>query len=148
MADGVVIMKDRSRLYLWETGSATLADKIGKATEIGEQGSDVEEIDMTTLESDAKENEPGFDDYGSMTVTQLITADELTTMNAFRASKDILKWGLVVDDKTGTPVLTQTGECWVKSVKRGALTVGGRLEVTSELRITGEPVDTWTEPTV
>lgn len=143
----VVVKDDMSRLYVWKgTGEASLADKLGNATEIGEMGGDVEEIDTTNLESEGKESQAGDIDFGELTVTQQITADEYEKAHDWMVANDSLKFGIVIDDKTGTPVYTLTGDCWIKSVKRSAISRNGILTVSITLRITGIPTTTWTEP--
>ena len=135
-----MIGRDNTRLYIWERGSfPTSTDKIGNATSVGEGGGETEEVEVTTLESAAKEFMPGYEDYGSMTVTQNITLNEYTKMNNWRKNKTLLSYGLVVDGVDGSTIFEEQGDCWVRSCKRGELTPGGLLTCSTELRVTGEP---------
>ena len=149
---GIALIKDSVRMYLGADKTAdadrplTLSDKVANATSISEFGADSEEIDVTTLESQGKESEGGYDDFGSITVEQNITSDEYTKMNAWRAAKTTLKFGVVAKNKDGEAVFGAGGKCWVKTCKFGGATVGGLLKVTSELKITGH-LEAFTEPT-
>lgn len=151
---GITILKDSCRMYIGpdlDEASAdrplALADKVTSATSFSDFGADVEEIDVTTLDSKAKETEAGFDDWGSITVEQNITSDEYTKMNAWRRSKETLKFGIVAANKRGEVVFGVSGKCFVKTCKWGGATVGGRLTVSTELRLTGDVDDTFEEPT-
>ena len=65
---GIAVLKDNVRLYLGTT-TLSLADKMTNISSIGDiGGGEVEEIDVTTIDSMAKEYVPGFSDSGSSVI--------------------------------------------------------------------------------
>lgn len=149
---GIAVLKDSCRMYLGEDKTVdvdrplVLKDKVTSITTIGEVGAEAEDIDTTALDSMAKESEPGFDDWGSVSVEQNITKDEYSKMNAWRKGKNTLKFGIIAENKEKKPVLSLSGKCFIKSCKWGGATVGGLLTCTSDIRFTGEILDTFVEP--
>lgn len=147
---GIAIIKDSFRGYIWEkTGTVAIKDKLTHVVSVGEITQDVEEIDTTTIDSDAKESTGGFDDYGSVDIELNIVNDEFTKMKALADSKQHMQWAFVADDATGTEVFQLHGEGWVKTCKFSGASVGGLLKVTATVKISGAPKSTgFTEPNV
>ena len=129
---GIATLKDNVRLYIGESAVLTKANKIGNISSIGDIGGEAEEIDTTTIDSMAKEFENGFEDNGSLEITQNITDDEYTTMDAWK--------------KAGTQILGLKGQGVVKSVKLTGISVGGLLQAVASIRLSGAIATDFTEP--
>ena len=143
---GIATLKDNVRLYIGETAVLTKANKIGNISQIGDIGGEAEEIDTTTIDSMAKEFENGFEDNGSLEVTQNITDNEYTKMAAWKKSGTMLYWGLSTHNKTGTQILGLKGQGVVKSVKLTGISVGGLLQAVTSIRLSGAIATYFTEP--
>ena len=143
---GIATLKDNVRLYIGETAALTKANKIGNISQIGDIGGEAEEIDTTTIDSMAKEFENGFEDNGSLEVTQNITDNEYTKMNDWKKSGTMLHWGLSTHNKTGTQILGLKGQGVVKSVKLTGISVGGLLQAVTSIRLSGAIATDFTEP--
>ena len=143
---GIATLKDNVRLYIGETAVLTKANKIGNISQIGDIGGEAEEIDTTTIDSMAKEFENGFEDNGSLEVTQNITDNEYTKMAAWKKSGRMLYWGVSTHNKTGTQILGLKGQGVVKSVKLTGISVGGLLQAVTSIRLSGEIATDFTEP--
>lgn len=135
---GIATLKDNVRLYIGETESLVAENKIGNISSIGDIGGEAEEIDTTTIDSMAKEFENGFEDNGSLEVTQNITDDEYTKMNDWKKSGVTLNWGLSTHNKAGEQILGLKGQGVVKSVKLTGISVGGLLQCVASIRLSGE----------
>lgn len=143
----VVTMKDKVRLYLWEKGQdVKKANKVGNITDVGEIGGEAEEIDTTTIESLAKESENGFEDNGTVELTQNLDKFEYSTMAAYKQNGTDLMFGISAYNKNNEQVVHLTGSCIVKSVKLTGISVGGLLQVKSTLRINGAIGDYFEDP--
>ena len=143
---GIATLKDNVRLYIGETAVLTKSNKIGNISSIGDIGGEAEEIDTTTIDSMAKEFENGFEDNGSLEITQNITDNEYTKMDAWKKSGTMLYWGLTTHNKTGTQILGLKGQGIVKSVKLTGISVGGLLQAVTSIRLSGEIATDFTEP--
>ena len=143
---GIVTLKNNVRLYIGETAALTKANKIGNISSIGDIGGEAEEIDTTTIDSMAKEFENGFEDNGSLEITQNITDNEYTKMDAWKKSGTMLYWGLTTHNKTGTQILGLKGQGIVKSVKLTGISVGGLLQAVTSIRLSGAIATDFTEP--
>ena len=143
---GIVTLKNNVRLYIGETAVLTTANKIGNISSIGDIGGEAEEIDTTTIDSMAKEFENGFEDNGSLEITQNITDNEYTKMDAWKKSGTMLYWGLTTHNKTGTQILGLKGQGIVKSVKLTGISVGGLLQAVTSIRLSGAIATDFTEP--
>ena len=143
---GIATLKDNVRLYIGESEALTKTNKIGNISSIGDIGGEAEEIDTTTIDSMAKEFENGFEDNGSLEVTQNITDDEYTKMDAWKKSGTMLYWGLSTHNKQGTQILGLKGQGVVKSVKLTGISVGGLLQAVTSIRLSGEIGTDFTEP--
>ena len=143
---GIATLKDNVRLYIGEASDLKIADKLGNISSIGDIGGEAEEIDTTTIDSTAKEFELGFEDNGSLEVTQNITDNEYTKMNTWKNSNKTVYWGLSTHNKTGTQILGLKGQGIVKSVKLTGISVGGLLQAVTSIRVTGAISAEFTEP--
>ena len=143
---GIATLKDNVRLYIGESAVLTKANKIGNISQIGDIGGEAEEIDTTTIDSMAKEFENGFEDNGSLEVTQNITDNEYTKMAEWKKSGTMLYWGLSTHNKTGTQILGLKGQGVVKSVKLTGISVGGLLQAVTSVRLSGAIATDFTGP--
>lgn len=144
---GIATLKNNVRLYIGETDSLVAENKIGNISSIGDIGGEAEEIDTTTIDSMAKEFENGFEDNGSLEVTQNITDDEYTKMDAWKKSGVTLNWGLSTFNKKGKQILGLKGQGIVKSVKLTGISVGGLLQAVTSIRLSGEIGTDFKDPT-
>ena len=136
---GIVTMKDNVKLYLGEVGAElTAANKVGNITQISDIGGESEEIDTTTIESQAKESENGFEDNGTVDITQNLTNDEYVTMDEYKKAGTEKQFGLTIADKKGQHILGLKGRAVVRSVKLTGISVGGLLQVNTTLKLNGE----------
>ena len=110
-------------------------------TSIGEQASEAEEIDVTTLDSPnrAKEYIQGAKDSGSIEVALNNCFDgQVAALKAVYASGDVRQWVETFPDDAGT--LTYSG--YISSLKFGEATPDGLLSVNITIRLSGDPVYT------
>ena len=144
---GTTILKDSFRGYMGEATSAlVLADKLAHMVTVGEIGATADEIDTTALDSAAKEFEPGFDDFGTITLELNLVEDEYTDFSGWRKAKTMLNFGFVADNKSGTAVLSVKGQGWIKKATITGVSVGGVLKVSVDLRVNGEITEDFVEP--
>lgn len=140
---GIAVLKDNVRLYLGTT-TLSLADKMSNIASIGDiGGGEVEEIDVTTIDSMAKEYVPGFSDSGSFDIVQNITDDEYVKVKAWADANAKLKCGVVFKD---APDCNLGFDCFIKSYKLTGIAVSGTLQISITVRISGA-ISTFTEPT-
>lgn len=145
---GIATLKDNVRLFVG-TSELTAESKVGNISAIGDIGGEAEEIDTTTIDSLAKEYELGFEDNGSLEVTQNITNDEYTTMNGYKTSGAEVNWGLAVLNKNKTnQILGLSGKGIVKSVKLTGISVGGLLQAVTSIKISGAIDTEFKDPTL
>lgn len=143
---GIATLKDNVKLYLGTSESLTASNKIGNISQIGDIGGEAEEIDTTCIDSLAKEYETGFEDNGTLEVTQNITDDEYAVMDGYKKSGVTLHWGLSVSNRTGEQILGLKGKGVVKSVKLTGISVGGLLQAVTSIRLSGEIATDFTAP--
>lgn len=136
---GIATMKNNFRLYIWdEDKTVAAADRVGHISQLGDVGGEAEDIDVTTLESMAKEYINGFDDNGTLDITQNMTSNEYVTMDVRKKSGKILNWGISVFNNQRTKqILGLQGKGIIKSAKLTGISVGGLLQVVSSLRVNG-----------
>lgn len=136
---GIATMKNNFRLYIWdEDKTVAAADRVGNISQLGDVGGEAEDIDVTTLESMAKEYINGFDDNGTLDITQNMTSNEYVTMDVRKKSGKILNWGISVFNNQRTKqILGLQGKGIIKSAKLTGISVGGLLQVVSSLRVNG-----------
>lgn len=134
----IVTMKDNVRLFIWDKGgTVTSGDKVGNITQLGDVGGETEDIDVTTIESLAREYENGFDDNGTVDITQNMTSNEYTYMASRKNNGDDIEWGISAFNKKGVQVIGLHGEGMIKSAKLTGISVGGLLQCTSAIRVNG-----------
>jgi len=145
---GSITQKDSTRIYM-NTTTPVKADKLSNVVSIGEIGAAADEVDTTTIDSVAKENVGGMDDNGEVALVLNIVDTELTKLMAWQKDKTKLKWGVVADDADGDAIISLSGsDAWIKSCKWNGATVGGLLQVSATMRLSGELLTTYTEPTI
>ena len=128
-------------LKMVKTGSETDDLVIAHITSIGEQSSEAEEIDVTTLDSPnrAKEFIQGAKDAGSIEVAINNCFDgQIAALKAVYASGAIRQWIETFPDDAGT--LTYSG--YISALTFGEATPDGLLSATITIRLSGEPVYT------
>ncbi len=121
-------------LTLKKSGSETEDLVIAHITSIGEQSSEAEEIDVTTLDSPnrAKEFIQGAKDAGSVEVAINNCFDgQVSKLKALYASGDVREWVETYPDNKGT--LTYTG--YISSFKHGEATTDGLLTASMTIRL-------------
>lgn len=144
---GIAVMKDNTRFYLWDDGVQVAANhKVGNITQIGDVGGEAEDIDTTTIESKAREYVNGFDDNGTIDLTQNVTENEYTTMAVLKDAGLEMNWGISSFDKTGKQVIGLRGRGTVKSARLTGISVGGLLQATSSVRVSGAIENDFVDP--
>lgn len=149
---GIATMKDNVKLYLSETKESLKDNKVGRIVSIGDIGGEAEEIDTTCIDSLAKESINGFEDYGTVDITQNLTSDEYSTMDGYKKSNKELFFGLSVRSvpvvMTESPILGLSGKAIVKSVKLTGISVGGLVQVNTSIKLTGDVTTDFDDKTV
>jgi hypothetical protein len=146
---GIAVLKDNTRFFLGKQETLAAEDKVANIVSIGDIGGEAEEIDTTTIDSEAKEFENGFEDNGSLELTVNITNDEYTVMDGYKKSGEKLYWGLSALNKSKTEqVLGLKGQGIVRSVKLTGISVGGLLQAVTSIRVSGEIATDFVDPTV
>ena len=116
--------------------------KVANNSSIGELGGEAEDIDVTALDSDAKENEAGFVDNGTQDIT-INVVDK-------KAYSNLKKWqdnaaDLVICQtrysKAGKPVVGIMYEGIIKSAKLTEASVGGVMQVNASIQVNGAIFD-------
>lgn len=143
----VVVLKNNTRLYLWNPEQAVTAEnRLGNITQLGDVGGEAEEIDTTAIDSMAREFELGFTDNGSVDVTQNVTESEYQTMVAIKDAGTTMNFGISAFNKSGTQVIGIQGQCVVRSATLTGISVGGLLQVNSSLRVSGAITQDFVDP--
>ena len=119
------------------SGDIALADKIGKLTTFSVPTAEPTEIDVTDFDSDGKEYEYGTIDYGELTVTQHLTADEYNTMQGYIDNDTAVKVAFFILNKSDTQVVGRQGNAKVKSCTIEGVEVDGAMTVNTTFKITG-----------
>lgn len=144
---GIVTQKDNVRLFIWDEGAEVKAsDKVGNITQLGDIGGETEDVDVTTIESLAREYENGFDNNGTVDITQNMTTNEYTTMSVRKDTGTVLNWGISAFNKKGEQVIGLHGKGLIKSAKLTGISVGGLLQATSSLRVNGAINNDFVDP--
>lgn len=144
---GIAVLKDNTRLFIKTTDEATFlaSHKMGNITEIGDLASEAEEIDTTTIDSLAKEFTAGFDDNGSLEITQNITENEYTTMKTYKDNNEELDFAISAFSK-GRQVIGVQGHGIIMSLTLTGISVGGLLQVSTSIRISGSVTMGFVDP--
>ncbi len=112
---------------------------IAHITSIGEQSSEAEEIDVTTLDSPnrAKEYIQGAKDSGSVEIAINNCFDgQIAALKAVYASGAVRTWIETFPDDRGT--LTYTG--YISALTFGEAAPDGLISATITIRLSGDPV--------
>ncbi|MDO4979151.1 MAG: phage tail tube protein [Candidatus Saccharibacteria bacterium] len=131
-------------LTLKKAGSEPSDLVLAHIVSIGEQSTEADEIDVTTLDSPnrSKEYIQGAKDPGSIDVTANNCFDgQVQKLSALFDSGDIREWVETYPDGKGT--LTYSG--FVKAFKYGEATTDGLATVSFTIRLSGKPVYTENE---
>lgn len=126
-------------LKLVKSGSEQADTVIGHITSIGEQASEAEEIDVTTLDSPNRSKEfiQGAKDAGSVEVTVNNMFDgQVAKLKSLYASGEVRTWIETYPDDAGT--LTYTG--YISALSFGEATPDGLVTATFTIRLSGDPV--------
>ena len=124
-------------LVLTKSGSEAENHTFKHLQSIGEQGTEAEEIDVTTLDSPngAKEYIQGAKDPGTVEVTANNCGDgEVTKLQALFASGEVREW-----TETYPNGASLTFDAYVSQLTFGEATTDGLCTATFALRLTGEP---------
>ena len=139
---------DRIQLFLATTSTISKADKIGKVTSIGDVASTKEEVDVTTLEDASRVFESGFNDNGSLEITQNLTTSEYTDMATLQENETEVKLGLALLDKEGEIILgLRCAKAKVLTVTLGGMSVGGIVTVVTSIKLNDSLKRDFTIPT-
>lgn len=125
-------------LKLVKSGSEQADTVIAHITSIGEQATEAEEIDVTTLDSPNRSKEfiQGAKDPGSVEVSVNNMFDgQVAKLRSLLASGETRTWIETYPDDAGT--LTYTG--YISALNFGEATPDGLLSVTFTIRLTGDP---------
>ena len=127
-----------TRLFVSETGSFNINDKLAHLTEIGEIGGTTAEIDVTDLDSDGKEYVAGDTDFGTVSISgNLVAEDEesaYSKLNKLFKSKKVVNWGI------SHPIVEDANvkfKGYVSSLKYGARNTENLMTFTAEVRVSG-----------
>lgn len=146
---GIVAKNDRTKVFIAEAGEAefTLADKVGKLTNIGDITSTDEDVEVTGLESDTKEYETGIPDNGTLELTQNLTSSEYDDMMEYKENETDLKIGIAITNKAGELVVGRScAHAKVTGVTLGGMSVGGVITVVTTFRLNAKLVPGFTIP--
>ena len=143
---GTATLKDNVRLYMAEE-NITAESKVGNIASIGDIGGEAEEIDTTTIDSMAREFVNGYEDNGTIEVTQNITDNEYTVMNGYKESGAEINWGIAFLNNGKTKqILGLSGKGIVRSVRVTGISVGGLLQAVTSLRVSGAIATDFQDP--
>lgn len=144
----VIAKGDRIQLFLSNGSTISIADKIGKVTNIGDIASTEEEIDVTCLGDASRVFESGFTDNGSLEITQNLTASEYNDMATMKENETEVKLGLAVLDKEGGIIVgLSCAKAKVMSVTLGGMSVGGVMTVVTSIKLNDSIKRNFTLPT-
>lgn len=116
--------------------------KVANVSSIGELGGEAEDIDTTCLDSEAKEAETGFVDNGTQDITFNITDEKIYS--------NLKKWqdnaaNIIVCQarysKTGKVIAGIMYQGIVKSAKLSEASVGGLMQVSASIKLSGAIYD-------
>lgn len=126
-------------LKMVKSGSEANDLVIAHITSIGEQSSEAEEIDVTTLDSPNRSKEfiQGAKDPGSIEVAVNNCFDgQVETLRSVYQSGAVRQWVETYPDDAGT--LTYSG--YISALKFGEATPDGLVTANFTIRLSGEPV--------
>lgn len=118
--------------------TSTPVKTIADLTSIGEIGTEISEINITTLDSPNNYSEyiPGMKDAGEVSLAGIMkSTDNMEDMLNFLESGAIKTWRIQLNDGTKWDF-----SGFVKSWKQSEITVEGVVGFSGAIRITGKPV--------
>jgi len=130
-----------SKLYVDKTGAfASSVKHIAHLTEIGEIGGSISEIDVTDLDSEGKEYEPGDVDYGELSLSgNFVEADEsYTKLKAMFDAGETSFFGIA---HPKVPASNMKFKGFVRELKIGARNTEDLLTFSATIRVSGKPTD-------
>lgn len=145
---GIAALKDNTRLFLGTTGELKAENKVTNVASIGDINPTVEEIEVTCLDSQAKEFVQGWTDNGSIEVTLNITDDEYATMVGYRESGEEVFFGLSILNLKKEQVIGLRGKGLVMSASLTGMSVGSLIQTVVSIRVTGEATLDFVDPTL
>lgn len=134
-----------TKLYMSETGvAAKLSDRIAHIVSIGAVGGEVEEIDVTDLDSVGKEFVPGAKDNGSVDIVlNFSTSANVQKLKTAYDSGAYMDFGIALPGEAATE--SEKFKGFIKAFKRNDISTDGLLQYTATIRISGA-ITTFTEP--
>lgn len=128
----------RAQFWLDNDAATPVLTRINQVTSIGLPSPEREEVDVTHLDSDAREFAPGLVDYGEFeVVVNLRPGSDTDLLLEAAAESQKNKNFKVVLPIRGVLTRDYTGTCFVKSYDRGEVTVDDKMEATVTLRAVG-----------
>lgn len=127
-----------TKLYMSEKGvEAKIADKIANVVSIGAVGGEIEEIDVTDLDSgDYKEFAPGFRDSGSVDVVlNFSSVEKIKVVKDAHDSGAYMDFGIALPGEVAELSEKFTG--FIKSFKRNDISSDALIQYTLTIRISG-----------
>lgn len=130
-----------SKLYIDETGAFDSSIKhVAHLTEIGELGGSISEIDVTDLDSEGKEYEPGDVDYGELSISGNFVEDDVS----YTKLKTLFDNGTTAHFGIAHPRVTASNmkfKGFVRELKIGARNTEDLLTFSATVRVSGKPSD-------
>lgn len=144
---GIAVQKDNTRLFVGPRGeSLTEVNKMGNVASVGDVGGEIEEIDTTTIDSMAKEYEVGFEDNGTVEITQNLTSNEYSAMKNYKDNNEDLVWAISSFDKKGEQVIGLTGNGVISGLTLTGIGFGELLQVVTTIRVSGAINNDFVDP--
>jgi hypothetical protein len=126
------------RAQFWLDNDTNVLTRINHVTSIGLPSAERDEVDVTHLDSDAREYAPGLSDFGEFEIALNLRPGSDTDLLLEEAVEagDERDFKVVLPIR-GTLVREYTGTCFVKAYDRGDVTVDDKMEATLTCRATG-----------
>lgn len=134
------------RGQFWLDNLSGVLTRLGQVVSFNLPTAERDEVEITHLDSDAKEYAPGLADFGEFEVVlNFRTGSDTDVLLAEAAASQTVRDFKAVVPIRGVLTTDYLGSAFVKSYERGEVTVDGKLEATVTLRMTGALTST---PTV
>ena len=116
--------------------------KVSNASSVGELGGEAEDIDVTTLDSEAKENETGFIDNGTQDITiNIVDKMAYTNLKKWQDTGANLLICQVRYSKAGKLLAANMYQGIVKNATLTEASVGGLNQVNASIQVSGAIYD-------
>lgn len=116
--------------------------KVSNASSVGELGGEAEDIDVTTLDSEAKENETGFIDNGTQDITiNIVDKTAYTNLKKWQDTGANLLICQVRYSKSGKLLAANLYQGIVKNATLTEASVGGLNQVNASVQVSGAIYD-------